>query len=142
MPDMRKRFLPVVLLALCLALTGCYDGLSKKRIVSLVHENHREIEQAIESGNAKDWNGKKGIRDVTLHDHGFVEFFCAGAGMGPNTSYYGFYYSPDGVPYDFWGGNEPLTETKNGWKWQEEQGDNTFYTEQITDTFYYYEYHF
>ena len=139
---MRKTLFVILLLALCLVLAGCYEGLSTKRIISLVRESHQEIEQAVLNGKAKEWEGKKGIREVFSHQGGYVEFFCVGAGMGPNTSYYGFYYSPEGEPCDFWGGNAPLSETESGWEWREEQGDNTFYTEQITDRFFYYEYHF
>ena len=70
-----------------------------------------------------------------------MDFFCDGWGLVPSSSYYGFYYSPQG-PQSFWGGEEELLPTEDGgYAWQGE-GDNHGFTRQIGENFYYYEGHF
>ncbi len=74
-------------------------------------------------------------------ENAFVDFFCHGWGLVPSSSYYGFYYSPQG-PQSFWGGEEELLPTEDGgYAWQGE-GDNHGFTRQIGENFYYYEGHF
>ena len=84
------------------------------------------------------------VQEVSLWPVGegaFVEFACHGWGLAPASSYYGFYYSPQG-PQAYQSAKEmSLTEDGEGWSWQGE-GDNHGYTQEIGQDFYYYEAHF
>ena len=137
----KTRLLPLLLL-LVFTLTGCYEGLSKRQMLAMVQAHHAEIEAAIQSGRAETLQNQWGIREARLRENGHVDFFCAGAGMGGNTRYFGVYYSPEDQPYDIcsWAGD--IAPQGDGWGWQEEKGDNTFYTERILERFFYYEYSF
>lgn len=70
----------------------------------------------------------------------YVEFSCDGWGLVPSSSYYGFYYSPQG-PRVFQGAAVKLTPQDGGYAWQAE-GDNRGFTREIGEDFYYYEAHF
>lgn len=89
---------------------------------------------------------KKPIREISRHEGG-VSFSCGGRGIGSATSYYGFYYSFDGSPKDYWcgtsfGSPEQLKPDGDGFSIKYSNDDNCYYTEKIMDNFYYYEAHF
>lgn len=89
---------------------------------------------------------KKPIQEISRHEEG-VSFFCGGRGFGSATSYYGFYYSSDGSPKDYWcgtsfGSPEQLKPDGDGFSIKYSNNDNCYYTEKIIDNFYYYEAHF
>lgn len=71
-------------------------------------------------------------------DSGMIEFFVKGRGIAPASSYFGFYYSVDGVPLAFQNAKMTLTPNGDGWEWKE-GGDNRGYTEHIAGNWYYYE---
>lgn len=143
-----KIVLGAFLAALCLLLAGCYEGLSKQDIFSLALERRDEITQAARAGDVKRLEALPGVRQVDMQEDGRVRFFCAGAGMGSGTSYYGFYYTPDDQPFDIesmtYG--EALEPEGNGRAWHEKRrdprGDNVYYTERICENLFYYESHF
>lgn len=89
---------------------------------------------------------KKPIYEISRHEEG-ISFYCGGTGFGSATSYYGFYYSFDGTPKDYWCGTEfgspgLLKPDGEGFSIKNSNDDNYYYTEKITDNFYYYEAHF
>ena len=89
---------------------------------------------------------KKPIQGISRHEEG-VSFYCGGTGFGSATSYYGFYYSFDGSPKDYWcgtsfGSPEQLKPDGEGFSIKKSNDDNRYYTEKIMDNFYYYEAHF
>lgn len=69
----------------------------------------------------------------------FVDYACGGSGFGPNTAYWGFYYSTDDDMTRIWCAGEPLVPFQNGYVYRQTDGDDRYYTEQITDHFFYYE---
>ncbi|MCI9627253.1 MAG: hypothetical protein HFI90_10810 [Clostridia bacterium] len=91
----------------------------------------------------------KGIKKITFSDN-TIHFDCGGSGMGSATKYTGFYYLlPDknvnisisqgvanmsALGYD----NIKFMPEGNGWRYQETDGDNTVYIENIAGNFYYY----
>jgi len=83
--------------------------------------------------------GIPGIRDVTIFDQ-LIEFNCGGEGFGPETSYYGFYYTKQDAPVSAL--YPDLQPKGKGWIYEEEDSDNTYYTEKIADHWYYYEEHY
>lgn len=89
---------------------------------------------------------KKPIREISCHEEG-VSFYCGGTGIGSATNYYGFYYSFDGLPKDYWCGTSfgspgMLKPDGDGFSIKNSNDDDYYYTEKITDNFYYYEAHF
>ena len=80
--------------------------------------------------------GQNGLDQKDL----FVEFTCDGWGLTPSSSYYGFYYSPNG-PRAFQGVGTELIAQDGGFAWQAE-GDNHGFTREIGEGFYYFEAHF
>jgi hypothetical protein len=80
--------------------------------------------------------GQNGLDQKDL----FVEFTCDGWGLTPSSSYYGFYYSPNG-PRAFQGVETELIAQDGGFAWQAE-GDNHGFTREIGEGFYYFEAHF
>lgn len=69
----------------------------------------------------------------------FVDYSCGGSGFGPNTAYWGFYYAEDDDMTRIWCAGEPLVPDQNGYVYRQTDGDNCYYTERITDHFFYYE---
>ena len=112
----------------------------------MVQNHHSVILLNIENQELHNVLSVDGIQEIDTVD-GVIDFYCGGAGMGPSTSYYGFYYTADNSPAAIFAGTsfgDPaiLREDGNGFSMQEEVGDNHYYTEKILDGFYSYEAHF
>ncbi len=122
------------------------DNLSKKQIFKLVERNSAVIIEDISANNFDDTLSIKGIQEVSSRN-GMIDFYCGGKGVGSATSYYGFYYSESDEPIGAFAGvgligNFELTPDGRGYSYREENSDNIYYTEKITEKFYYYESHF
>ena len=116
-------------------IEGLYSIISKDRDDDRVYES-------IDDDVFDRVLGIHGIEFISF-DPDFKEFGCGGSGFGPGTHYYGFYYAEDDVPAGIWGEDFDLTESGDGWIWEEGgSGDNRYYTEKILDNWYYYEMHF
>lgn len=70
----------------------------------------------------------------------FISFDCGGKGFGSVMTYYGFYYTQDDLPIGWGGEDVDLAQNSTGWTLKEsEDSDNIYYTERITDNWFYYE---
>ena len=78
---------------------------------------------------------------VAYYDN-MVQYDVSSFGLVTNTIYKGFYYSLDEEPCGFQGVDSIFSKDGNGWKWEDGQGDNWEYTENIIGNWYYYEMHF
>lgn len=79
------------------------------------------------------------IANVWDGEHEIVEYIVVSRGIVPSSSYYGFFYSPDGVPVSFQNSGAELTrQGENEWVWQG-QGDNHGYVELLQPHWYYFE---
>ena len=121
------------------------DSLSKKEILALVEENSALVLQDIEKNEFSETLLIEGIKEISPVED-VIDFYCGGAGMGPATSYYGFYYTAEDVPAAIFcgtslGSKELLAQDGKGFSVSAE-GDDHYYTEKILDHFYYYEAHF
>ena len=148
-----------LLLALCMvfSLAGCKNVLSgailsflvfagddsaeKEAVFAFVREKEAELLVAIETGDFSAFENQGFIQEIDPEEN-VVDFSCGGAGIGSGTSYVGFYYTPDHdmtapwcAPYH----PEDLVPERDGFSWQEPEGDNRYYTEHICGNFYYYE---
>ncbi len=139
----------VVVAVVCL-LTWFYNmsdnSLSKKEIFKLVNDNYSIILEDIREKDFTDTEKLNGVQEV-YSDTEIIDMYCGGSGFGSATSYYGFYYSPDGLPKDSWCGSgfgspEQLVPDGNGFSIKYSDNDNCYYTEKIRENFYYYEAHF
>lgn len=81
--------------------------------------------------------------DVTYYPHsGMIEFRTSAFGLVPSSTYSGFYYSPEDVPMGFQSAQVDFAEHGDGWLWEEPEGDNRQYTEQIREHWYWYDVRF
>ena len=106
---------------------------SKSEIFSFVRENQTHLSQFVcdtmEAGKIvstyRNWS-------VDYYEGvGAVEFLTNSFGIGPATTYEGFYYSENDIPIGFQGVNLNFIQNENGWTWQEADGDNYEQTERI-----------
>ena len=143
----------VIMLLLVPLLQGCAilaalmmddldDREAKEDILNYVKENEELLLSCIESGDYSAIKLSDIIRNVKPGAE-IIEFDCGGAGFGPATAYCGFYYSSDDDLRAIWCApdfpEDELTQSGDGWFWQEPGGDNCYYTELICGHFYYYD---
>ena len=114
------------------------DSADKDEVFDFVSENEEELLKAIEAGDYSTFENQGFIKRIYT-DETVVDFSCGGAGVGPNTSYVGFFYTLDNDMTAVWcAPASSLTPSGNGFEWQEANGDNRYYTEHICGNFYYY----
>lgn len=136
-----------VLLALVFSLTSCSssDGITDKEdIINMFTENEDAIISAVNSESFDEIEKIHGIQSIDISND-YIDFSCGGAGFGPSTHYYGFFYSADDDLLAWNGGACPadeLYECGQGYKYQQTDGDNEYYVEKIGEHFFYYEAHF
>lgn len=153
----KKVFAFLLAASMLFTLTGCSDlvgGLAflaavlmsddsadKDDVFAFVQENEAALLKAIEDKDFSAYENKGFIKKIDC-DILVVDFSCGGAGVGSGTSYVGFFYTADDdmaavwcAPYS----EASLEPSGSGFAWQEENGDNRYYTEHICGHFYYYE---
>lgn len=155
---MKKAGVAAACLLLALFLTGCGDlwGIlvfrwmathdddraDKNEIFAYVQENEARLLVCIEQNDFSSLSGSSVIRSVDTRS-GYLDFFCGGAGMGPDTAYRGFFYSEEDDLRAVWCAphleEKDLTPRGEGFYWKESGGDNTYYVEHICGHFYYYD---
>ena len=141
---MKRVIMLCLFLIAGITLSSCAGDLNRKQVFTIVQENHAFLQKCIDEGNYDRSLEIRGIQNTYTGGKGsYVKFYCGGTGLGPSTSYYGFYYSPTDAPLAV---DVPETETltsfDDGWGWSEPNGDNSYYTERIMECWYYYEWHF
>lgn len=96
----------VVILATCLLF---YQPLTRI-YVHLFHDHLQDYSETFLAESPGTSSQKYGLWKVTAHpEDNLVEFHTGGAGLVPNSSYEGFYYSADDVHLPFQGADVPLT---------------------------------
>ena len=118
------------------------DSGIKKNIVGLVEENKEILIEAISTGNYEKIYDIKAIKDITINDD-CVVFYCKGRGIAPSSQEYGFYYSKNNLPIAIFDG-KPIHYFENDVAVGEgreyvDNSYNSFYTEKIIESFYYYD---
>ena len=127
------------------------DNLSKREIKQLVEKHSEIILDDIKENNFDDTLNIDGVTNVKSHD--VTDVMCGGKGFASATSYYGFYYNESDKPVVMFNGyisdvdESEFIPDGDGYSYNEMHfdnlpSDNKYYTERITDGFYYYEWHF
>lgn len=114
----------------------------ENRIESLVTKNISFLNQCIEYKVYDKIYKIKAVKQITPYASNnelVIDFYCYGFGIVPSSIYYGFYYTSKDEPKGFQNVDVKFIPYKNGWKWEEERGDNWQYTRKIADHWYYYE---
>ena len=147
---MKKALCLLFCLIVALSFASCSfpnpfdDRADKEDIFAFVKENEDSLVACINNNDFSEIKGKTHmIHRIDTDDikFGFVDFDCGGSGFGSETSYCGFYFSDDDNMTEIWcaPSGVSLSKSGSGYEWHEENGDNTYYTENICGHFYYYE---
>lgn len=135
----------LLILFLMFVLSQCSnmtDAGIKNNIIELVEDNKEIIIEAINTGNYEKIYDVKAIEDITVNDD-CVVFYCKGRGIAPSSQEYGFYYSKSNLPIAIFAG-KPIHYFKNDIAIGEgreyvDNSYNSFYTEKIIESIYYYD---
>lgn len=117
--------------------------LTKEEIFALVKENYSILLEDVHTLTFDKTSDIKGIEDIRNHN-GVIQFNCGGKGNVASGCYYGFYYAEDDLPkvsfmgYLFYDESD-LTPEGTGYSCSRV---DYYYTEKISDYFYYFESHF
>ena len=144
MTNRKKPALFVIPLLLVLAGFLFLHCTTPERSVMRYYRRHidtirSDVERHLSTGDALPL--PKGIASITEteEDPRIIEYTLSGRGLGPSTSYCGFYYSEDDTPASFHGYGTSLTEISDSeWKWTGE-GDNHGYTRRLEKNWFYFE---
>lgn len=139
----KKSVIIIAVFAAAVIFTQWYFQ-PEKVVERTFHRNEEALNQMVEAYLAGDMDALNaeipGVQSAQYWygDSGMIEFFVKGRGIAPASSYFGFYYSVDGVPLAFQNAKVTLVESGDGWQWTH-GGDNRGYTEKISGNWYYYE---
>lgn len=117
------------------------DQESKEDVIQYVLDHKEELLSAIGKNDFASIESGGFVKGISKFNT-YTEFYCGGAGVGPETRYAGFFYTAEdnkmaknGMLYS----NYLLNADGDTFEWVEKSGDNRFYVEKICDCFYYYE---
>lgn len=115
-------------------------GSTKSEIFDYVQGNQADLERfAVELMRVNGKDAKYKDWPVACYeDVRTVEFLTKGSGLGPVTTYEGFYYSENDVPVGFQGVELDFIQDGDGWIWREANGDNCDQTERITEHWFWF----
>ncbi len=139
-----KKVLLILTAAIILLLSSVFLIKSKGFIFLLVEHYQDELTATanaiIESGEESPehaWYVPNIYYRDSIH---MVEFTTSYWGIAPSGVNKGFYYSPQNIPLGHhYGDDVSFVPYENGWMWEEEDGNNTIYTERIVDNWFWFE---
>ena len=113
-------------------------------VVAFYRKNEAAFLSAAQTKDFDSLSSLFGVSEVYVRDE-YIDVSCGGFGIGPDTNYYGIFYSEgddlcaiDVAPGD----SSALTERDGGFFWEESGGDNSYYVEPLGNHYFYYEAHF
>ena len=129
-----------VAIAEILCVVILQKGSTKSEIFDYVQGNQADLERfAVELMRVNGKDAKYKDWPVACYeDVRTVEFLTKGSGLGPVTTYEGFYYSENDVPVGFQGVELDFIQDGDGWIWREPNGDNCNQTERITEHWFWF----
>lgn len=138
-----KKMIMAAVAVIVAAIVLC-NPYSEKNAKKYVKKHTAQLTQYAEEISQKDFTVTDKykawkVQYYASSDIPVVNFDVFAFGLVPSTTYKGFYYSSQDIPAGFLGENVEFVPYENGWKWSQPDGDNTCYTEKITDNWYWYE---
>ncbi len=137
--------LSAILFVVIMLVASCGDGLtSRDSVVDMYRRNEETFLQAAREGDFDRLTQVRGVQRVSEY-RGCTEIFCGGTGFGPETNYYGVFYSEkdDLVAVQIsCGTTERLKPDGAGYRYREPGGDDEYYVEPLGNHYYYYEAHY
>ena len=163
---MKKALVITTAFLIALTLTGCIglfialndDRVPRDEIFSYVNTNYElletfpydeleEIKYASDDSETKEQKKdafiKKHLGDDTIvksvyaYNENILDFYCGGTGMLKHSSYSGFYFSKEDIPFAFEFGDVALTETESDvFEWEDKR--HNVHVEKIRDNWWYY----
>mgnify|MGYP000134703903 CR=1 FL=1 len=131
MKVLRRHWLAAAVLVVLAVCGAAYMARPRLQAERFVARHGAELEEQIQTGGTLPedldvtlWDGERPMAEVILFAWG--------------DTYYGCYYSPDGVPLPFQNAGLPLHEEKGGWSWAT-RGDNHGFTAYLEGNWYYFE---
>ena len=152
-PGSLKQWMGLVMLIgwFIFPLMGCLDNneMTFDSLKKHFEEDYNVIDKAIKSEQYSNLESLDWIESVYSNVH-YVECSCGGSGMGSQTNYTGFFYTPHDDPFAMWrsyvspGGlsAKDFTETEDGWVYRQPQGDNEFIAKKLAPGYYYFFEHY
>lgn len=150
-----KRSMLVLMLAACLFFSGCSDdSVQKETIFEYVVKNINVLSAfpysiyksstnyETEIPFIQDVLGQDTIvKSVYQYDSSILGFYCGGTGIVTSSTYCGFYYSREDMPYAFEFESEAqFTQiSDNVYEWQSEDRQRAVYTERIQPNWFWYQ---
>lgn len=132
----------IVCLMIIVYVLLSHNSTSKSAIISYVQNNKSNLEmyiQAIDTSKGPYTDVYNNWNVAYYQNSGMFQFLVSAGGIGSSSKYSGFYYSPQNIPMGYQEQNIDLQKNESGWQWNEPNGDNHYYTEKITDNWYWFE---
>ena len=149
-----KRFWMGIAVALVLALGALWAALQGGPLArgyaeAVFHWNRAAFEaaagQSMEQGSSQGTACPLGVGQVKLcnNQETAVEFSMGAWGLGSSTRYWGIQYVPAGELLGYQGAVlEGWRPDGAGWRWEEAEGDNHCFVQELDWRWYYYEMYF
>lgn len=144
----KESLLPIIkifagtLLIICIFIFMFGQNLLAKTYVKVFHKQLEVYAENLLKECDYTTSDRYGIWKVSCHpEDELVEFRVGGAGLVANSTYYGFYYSPDDTHKTFQGADVPLNINKDLADWYGE-GDNWGKSTRMIKNWFWYEAHF
>ena len=138
---MKKIIASLLIICISIAFTACSQSTTDKaEIISIFQQNEDTFIQATKDGDFSEVESISGVQEVYKNEE-YIDIQFGGYGFGSSTGYYGIFYSANNnmCAVDVAGPENELSEHGNGYKYQENDGDNKYYVEPLGNHFFYYE---
>jgi len=138
-----RKYLLISLICLFAIFSVCFLFRNTKPFVlRYIRRNHIEleifVENVIENGSYNTTTTYNGWKVSYWSENNMVEFLVRSQGLVPSSTYEGFYYSPEDRPIGFEGTDLEFIKDRNGWRYEESDGDNSEYTERVIGKWYWF----
>lgn len=133
------KLFAVMLLIVVVFVSLFARDLLAKTYVKVFHKHLETYAEELLDKCEDTTSGQYGLWKVTCYpEDELVEFHTGGAGLVANSTYLGFYYSPDNTHKVFQGADVPLNVNKNLADWYGE-GDNWGKSTRLMDKWFWFE---
>jgi transcription elongation factor Elf1 len=119
-------------------LTAC--STNSNDVITLFQENEAIFLQAANTGDYSQIEVIMGVQNVNVYES-HIDIQCNSEGFASETKYCGIFYSAENdlCAVNVAGPKDKVVEKGEGYLYQEESGDNSYYVEPLGNHFFYYE---